>query len=188
MKLREIKSRRDWYDIKKLYKEAFPASEKRPFRMIRRKYRTGEADVLAIEKDGEFAGLAITMNGKDMVLLDYFAICSDRRNEGIGAITLKALQDRYSDRRFFLEIENADNPGEGQEERVRRKRFYLANGMKELGVQVSLFGVDMELLGYECRVDFEEYRELYQSVYGKRAAKRVVEVSTKDIAPKNGKI
>lgn len=181
MELREIRSRRDWRDIKRLYKEAFPASEKRPFWMIRRKYHRGEADVLAIENDGEFAGLAITMNGEDMVLLDYFAIRKDRRNGGIGAMALKALQDRYDGRRLFLEIENADNPGEGQEERVRRKRFYLANGMKELGVNVSLFGVDMELLGYECRVDFLEYRELYHSVYGSWASKQVVEISGEEI-------
>ncbi len=177
MKLRHIQSRKDWRDIKKLYNDAFPANEKKPFWMIRRKHRCGEADVWVLELEGEFSGLAITMNGADLVLLDYFAVSADRRGGGIGSEALKALQEMYGDRRFFLEIESVEEGAATQTERERRKRFYLANGMQELGVNVTLFGVDMELLGYNCEVDFNEYRGLYFDTYGNWAAKNVVERS-----------
>lgn len=174
MKLRKVQSRKDWREIKKLYNEAFPANEKKPFWMIRMKHKRGAADVWVAENDGEFAGMAITMNGADLVLLDYFAISSGKRSCGIGGEVLKALQREYEGHRFFLEIESIEKGAQTQAERERRKKFYLANGMQELGVDVTLFGVDMELLGYNCRVDFDEYRGLYFDTYGNWAAKNVV--------------
>ena len=180
MKLRKAQSRKDWRDIKKLYNEAFPANEKKPFWLIRRKHRQQAADVWVMDQEGEFVGLAITMNGKDLVLLDYFAITKNMRNRGIGSKALAMLQMKYNDRRFFLEIESVDEPGETQEERQRRKKFYLTNGMQVLGVQVTLFGVDMELLGYNTKVNFDEYRGLYFDTYGNLAAKNVLERSEKN--------
>lgn len=175
MKLRPVQSCKDWRDIKKLYNEAFPANEKKPLWLIRRKHRQKTADVWVMDQEGEFAGLAITMNGEDLVLLDYFAVSENKREGGIGSEALCMLQKKYNDRRFFLEIESVDKPGKTQKERQRRKKFYLTNGMQELGVQVTLFGVDMELLGYNCKVNFDEYRGLYFDTYGNLAAKNVLE-------------
>ncbi|MBO5241547.1 MAG: GNAT family N-acetyltransferase [Lachnospiraceae bacterium] len=177
MKLRKVQSRKDWREIKKLYNEAFPANEKKPFWMIWLKHRGGAADVWVAEQEGEFSGMAITMNGADLVLLDYFAVSSDKRSCGIGGAALKALQEAYKGHRFFLEIESIEEGADTQAERERRKKFYLTNGMQELGVQVTLFGVDMELLGYNCKVNFDEYRGLYFDTYGNWAAKNVLERS-----------
>ena len=177
MKLRKVQSRKDWCEIKKLYNEAFPANEKKPFWMIRLKHRGGAADVWVAEHEGEFSGMAITMNGADLVLLDYFAVSSDKRSCGIGGAALKSLQEAYKGHRFFLEIESIEEGADTQAERERRKKFYLTNGMQELGVQVTLFGVDMELLGYNCKVNFDEYRRLYFDTYGNWAAKNVLERS-----------
>ena len=176
MKLRKAASLRDWRGIKKLYHEAFPPNEKKPFWMIRKKFRQGLSDVWVIEEQQtrRFAGLAITMNSENLVLLDYFAISADKRGGGIGGAALRALQEKYKDCRFFLEIESVEEGAKTQKERERRKKFYLANGMREVGVDVTLFGVDMELLGYQCRVDFDEYRGLYHDIYGDWAANNVV--------------
>ena len=67
MKLRKVQSRKDWRGIKKLYNEAFPANEKKPFWMIWLKHRGGAADVWVAEQEGEFSGMAITMNSADLV-------------------------------------------------------------------------------------------------------------------------
>lgn len=175
MKIRAVKSRKDWHKIKKLYHEAFPANEKKPFWMIRMKHYQNAADVWVLEESDEFAGLAITMNGADLVLLDYFAVVKEKRSGGIGSKAISMLQQKYGMRRFFLEIESVEDASGNREERLRRKKFYLDNGMGELGVRVTLFGVDMELLGYNCRVAFDEYKGLYHSTYGNWAAVNVRE-------------
>ncbi len=174
MKLKNVTTIFEWWKIKKLYKAAFPANERKPFALIKKKHAVGEADVWMLEEDGSFIGLAITMNVKDRVLLDYFAIHGKKRGQGYGSVALKLLQEHYRDTRFFLEIERVDVECDNLHDRKRRKAFYLANGMTELGVNCKVFGVDMELLGYQCDVSFEEYFEVYDSTYGPWASKNII--------------
>lgn len=176
MKLREVRSPFEWYRLKQLYKEAFPIYERKPLWIVKKKHRNGEADIWIIEHDDKFAGLAITVNELDMVLLDYFAISNDKRSSGLGSKALHLLQEKYRDKRFFLEIECEDENADNAKERVRRKQFYLRNGMTELGVRANVYTVDMELLGYNCDITFQDYEKLYRASYGSLAAGNIVEL------------
>ena len=174
MILKKATTIKDWKKIKKLYMSAFPSCERKPLSVIRYKQHKKTADVWLLEEEGEFLGLAITMNSLDLVLLDYFAIDDSKRGKGHGSKALNLLQEIYADYRFFLEIERTDVEADNIEERKRRKAFYLQNDMTELNVHAVLFGVKMELLGYQCNVNFEEYRNLYISNYGNLARKNVL--------------
>lgn len=173
MRFIQAKTLKQWIKIYKLYKKAFPKCERKPVWLILLAKRRGQADVWYIEKQQEFAGLAITMNSEELVLLDYFAVDSKRRGSGIGAESLAMLQQKYAGKKFFLEIESVYEEADNLLERQRRKRFYLANKMTEMKVMVNLFGINMELLGYECEVDFDSYYSLYQKLFGKKAARLV---------------
>ena len=173
MKLREVSGLSDWRKIKKLYMQAFPASERKPFFVIKRQCKRNLSDVLLIEDNKDFIGLAITMNGEDIVLLDYYAIDESKRSKGYGAAALKLLQEKYSRYRFFLETEIQDETADNAQERKRRKAFYLRNGMRELNIYIKLFGVDMELLGYNDAVTFEDYKNLYINNLGEKIAQNV---------------
>ena len=50
--------------------------------------------------------------------------------------------------------------------------------MTELGTAAKLFGVDMELLGYDCSLTFDEYREFYRTNYGEFAAKNIRHITS----------
>lgn len=176
MKLKEVDFCHDWKKIKQLYKTAFPRYERKPLWIVRMKHRKGEADIWVIDQDGEFSGFAITVNELDMVLLDYFAISEDKRSSGLGGKALKLLQEKYANKRFFLEIECEDEGAENNAERVRRKEFYIRNGMSEIGVKTNVYTVDMELLGYNCRVSFEDYERLYRACYGNMIAGNIIEI------------
>ena len=157
--------------------EAFPSCERKPFGLIIRKFIKKQTDVWVIESDNTFVGLAITVNGSDMILLDYFAISNDLRGSGYGSKALKMLQRIYRDRRFFLEIETVHADRTNEPECLRIKAFYLRNGMNETGIQVHLFGVGMELLTYKCSLTFEEYYGLYYQNFGKRVQNNVLLIS-----------
>lgn len=176
MRLRTVATEAEWSMLESLYRSAFPDNERKPFDMIREKYNQKVTDVWMIEDEDVFSGFAITMNGEDLVLLDYFAICEEKRGQGLGGKSLRALQEQYRDKRFFLEVESLKVPADNMEERRRRKQFYLKNGMKELGVYAKLFGVEFELLGYECEVNFQAYFSLYDKIYGKYASQFLEEL------------
>lgn len=73
MKFRQARTLSDWKRIRILYLEAFPKYERKPLGLIWLTQRRGLSHVWCIEEAGVFVGLAITLNVKDMVLLDYLA-------------------------------------------------------------------------------------------------------------------
>jgi len=177
MKLVKAEKMIHWKAIHALYEEAFPDYEKKPFWLIWLKNLQGRADVWYIEDEGQFIGLGITMSAPGRVLLDYFAICSNIRGNGYGSKALQTLQEQYKDRHFFLEIESIYDKCDNVEQRKRRKAFYLRNGMSEMKMMVNLFGTNMEVLGHDCKLDFDTYRAVYEYTYGKRVLKNVRQVA-----------
>lgn len=163
MKLIQAYEEQDLVAIQKLYREAFPIEERKPFSMLLQKRGEQFVEILAIKtEEDRFCGLAITVLHKDMVLLDYFAIANECRDGGLGTKALGLLKARYADRRFFLEIESTDADVPDRVNRMRRKAFYEKNGLTPTSLLVNLFGVEMEILVNSCTVRYEEYHEMYE--------------------------
>ena len=161
-----------------LYRRAFPREERKPFPVIVKMARDGRADLWTIRKKGRFAGFAATVNGKEQILLDYFAVKRSLRGRGVGSGALKMLMECYRDRGFFVEIESTLVPSGNPEERRKRKEFYVNCGMVPMNTEADVFGVRMELLGVRCHLDFDQYRDFYRDDYSPWAADHIREVSS----------
>ena len=144
--------------------------------MIRRMTKLGKTDSWCLMQNGAFVGLGITINGSDTILLDYFAVVKNCRGRGIGTTALGVLMEQYRDKGFFLEIESTHEDAPNLVQRQKRKRFYLAAGREELGVQAKLFGVNMELLGVRCSLDYPSYRAFYRDNYNAWAAEHILPI------------
>ena len=161
-----------WLQVYRLYRRAFP---RKSFRMILSMWRRGRTDVWYARSGRRFAGFASTINADTLILLDYLAVAKDLRGRKIGSGILHTLKESYGGRGIFVEIESAFEPGPDRGERMRRRRFYLRNGMQPLQVMAGVFGVKMELLGWNCRVDFPAYRAFYRDNYSAWAAGHITE-------------
>lgn len=159
-----------WLQIYRLYLTAFPAEERKPFAIIHKMHRQGRADVWRILRNGKFAGFAATVNGSDLILLDYLAVRKNCRGNGVGSAAMGLLMAEYGDKGLFVEIESTRCGGTEQE---KRKRFYLAAGLEDLGVSARVFGVEMDLLGTRCCLDFAGYRDFYRDHYSPWAAEHI---------------
>ncbi len=173
IKLEKPQNSLHWLQIHGLYLTAFPAMERKPFAKIRKMYSQGRADVWRILCYGKFAGFAATVNGEDLILLDYLAVGKAHRGTGIGSGAMALLLEQYQDKGFFVEIESTREPGPDLAARQRRKRFYLAAGLEELNVYAHVFEVRMELLGIRCRLDFADYQNFYRDYYSPWAAEHL---------------
>jgi len=160
--------------MKQVYLRSFPKIERKPFWLMKRKQKQGIYEMLVV-CDEKPLGFAITVQHKDLVLLDYFAIAPEEQNKGIGSKTLELLGNRYEGRRFFLEIELLDEKADNSEQRAKRKAFYLRNGMKETGIKADVAGTGMEVLAKDCKLCYEEYKGLYDFALGKGLSKRIVQ-------------
>ncbi|MBQ8356072.1 MAG: GNAT family N-acetyltransferase [Oscillospiraceae bacterium] len=159
-----------------LYRSAFPRCERKPFGRITGMVKEGRADLWTVRMDGRFAGFAATVNGPQVVLLDYLAVTKSQRGRGVGTGAMGLLNESYRDRGFFVEIESTFADAPNAREREKRKRFYVHCGMESMGTDVDVFGVRMELLGTRCRMDFESYRNFYRDNYSAWAAEHIKEV------------
>lgn len=164
-----------WLRIYHLYRQAFPRFERKPFAIIRAMYQKGNADIWYFEKHGHFAGFVFTVNKDNAILIDYLAVCPSVRGIGVGSDILSQMKEFYSPRGIFAEIESVFAECDNIDVRMRRKEFYIKNGMTPMKVMVILFGVEMELLGSGCQLDFNEYFSFYHDVYGSLADKHVWE-------------
>lgn len=150
-----------------LYQSAFPENERKPFSVIERKAAMGSMEILLIKDGKKRLGFAITALGENLVLLDYFAVAEKYQGQGVGSEALQLIRDLYSESQFYLEIETPDETAPNHIQRVRRKEFYLRNGMRETGIRIRLFGVDMELLASSLDLIMENVRSCTGSFWGR---------------------
>lgn len=169
-----------WLRIYWLYRRSFPRSERKPFGIILSMRRRGRTDVWYFAQDGRFAGFAATINDADLILLDYLAVPRALRGRGVGGRALEMLRSSYPGKGLFVEIESEFEPSPNREERVRRKRFYERCGMRPSRVMADVFGVRMELLCRDCRVDFARYHAFYRDNYSAWAAEHIIEAEYPD--------
>lgn len=160
--------------IKALYKTAFPSQERKPFSLLLEKKREGRVEIFSAEDDdGKLAGEAIIFRYGDLVLLAYFAIAESFRGKGIGTDLLEQLLIRYKGCRFVLEIESTKIPAADRQQRQRRKDFYVRSGLDAMSFSVLYYGVELEILTYECDVTFQEYYEVYERIFGPDATQNI---------------
>lgn len=156
----------DYVNIKKLYTKAFPWNEQEPFFLLKKLVSEGKADILKFETDGVYSGLAISLLYDKFVLVDYFAIDDDFRGKGFGSEALLLIRNWYKDKKLFLEIEK---PGCGTEDdsiRVRRRNFYLKNGLIDCNISILVDNIPMDLLTFGETITYEDYISVLRGVFG----------------------
>lgn len=147
--------------MRKLYHDAFPKAERFMLCvLILCAYVNYNVRFLCILRDGVPVGIKYTVDlkgaGDGITYLMYLAIAEDKRNNGIGAMSLKDTL-RIS-RKCMLAIEKPFD-----EISARRKNFYMRNGLFETGSTCSECRVDYE---YLCSIaGFEVTPEIDASVY-----------------------
>jgi GNAT superfamily N-acetyltransferase len=131
----------------------FPRSERKPFSRIRSAMQKGEYSCYGAWTGDELAGyafLAYYRLGESRIgLLDYFAVLSDRRGQGLGSEILRRLSpDRLSLSCILIETEKIMAGLDDEEREIRKRRvcFYERAGASRSGVSTSLFGVDFDIL------------------------------------------
>ncbi len=167
---------KDIHRVKRLYNEAFPKCERMPFWLMLAYSFKGKLDMLSITKDGGFAGFAVMLVCGDKALLLYYAIEKSMRSKGLGSKALGIMTENCKNHTFYLEIESTKTDCPDLEKRLKRKQFYQRNGLSETGLEVCLFGTDMEVLSKGKSLDYEEYIMPYEKTFGRRVREKITKI------------
>lgn len=143
----------------RIYREAFPAHERVHPALLRLCSLRPDIDLLvAVDENGEVAGMLMTMRRKVGVYALFLAVSSSLRGRGYGSAVLEAMRDYYPDQGVVLAIESVDSRFDNYDERVRRLKFYQRNGFQDSGWRVWESSGVYDLLCRDMDVNIDDYR------------------------------
>ncbi len=151
-------------------KEDFPAAELKPLEMIEKGIEKGYYRFLGLSDGDEVIGYTGLIFCEDACLVDYLATMPERRNRGAGRDLIRCLKNDFKDTEYV--IVEVETPACGSDEaerklRQRRMNFYLRNGFRDTGMDVSVFGVRFRLLElpHGTPHDGQEILTRYMNIY-----------------------
>lgn len=155
---------RYWEEINRLAKEAFPPEEYlAPVKLVKMT-EIDQVDFLALSEDGLFVGFMVVKIYKNLAYLFFLAIEPSFRSKGYGSRAIETLKAQYPGKKQIVDFEMIDENAGNNEQRKKRRNFYLRNGYKETGLFLSYFGVDYEVFCMDNDFNAEEFKEMMNTI------------------------
>lgn len=157
--------------FKEIYNEYmkvdFPPDELKPCSRILKQKKAGIALTLGYYDGNQLVGYAVIEQdaAQQILLLDYFAILPQFRQQGKGTLFLSEIKNMFSNVKcIFIETEAPIHPTA-----IRRLEFYLHAGARKTTIQVNLFHVDYLILTLNNNCSDDEnlilLKEIYDTIY-----------------------
>lgn len=157
-------SHRFWHEIAALAIEAFPPEEYLPPEKLVNMAEKDEFDFLALIDEGKFVGFMVVQTYGNLSYLFFLAINSAYRSKGYGSRAIETLKEAYPNKQQVVDFEMLDDTANNNEQRIKRKEFYIRNGYKETGMFLSYLGVDYEVMCMDDKFNEEEFKELMKTI------------------------
>ena len=161
----------DCKDIKtfeKINNEAFPIYERMCMDEIFSFASDTDTDVLEIYDNSLPIGFAVILKNEKCGYLYYLAIDKSFRSKGYGGAALKKIIASYPDLQIILDFEEIDANAENNNQRIRRKNFYLKNGFYETGFYTLLGEIRFEVVCSELPLRKESFCDLLNILHAHR--------------------
>lgn len=160
-------NQKPWKEIKEIYMEAFPKSERKPFFMVRHSVNKGKVVLLTAMENEVLQGFVMVIPYKNMVMVDYLAVSSKVRSCGTGSKIMQEICRYFANKKIVLLIERVDDTAENKDQRIARRKFYFKNGFTSSGIYITGCSGNMEVLNFGDNISVKEYMDLQQYALGK---------------------
>lgn len=166
IQLKSQKVRLNSKNVKQIYFESFPKSERMPFPMMVAMSKLWNTQFLSFYDDDTLCGFVYFATNRKLVFVMFFAVAEKLRSKGYGSTILQKIHNRYPNKKIVVSIEPCDTDAPDLEIRKRRKAFYLRNGYKETGYMLKLNRVVQEIIitgGCFVKKEFRTFFTLYSN-------------------------
>lgn len=127
----------EYQEIKYLMKRSFPENELYSMWFLMLISKVKKVDFLAYYDKDQFIGYVYIIKSKKVAYIMYLAINDKLYSHGYGSKILKDIMKTNNDKTIVLDIEPIDEESSNKDQREKRYRFYLKNGLKETGYFVE---------------------------------------------------
>ena len=153
-------------NVKQIYFESFPKSERMPFPMMVAMSKLWNTQFLSFYDNDVLCGFVYFATNRKLVFVMFFAVDEKLRSKGYGSAILQEIHNRYPNKKIVISIEPCEIGVPDLEIRKRRKAFYLRNGYKETGYMLKLNGAVQEIIiigGDFIKKEFRTFFALYSN-------------------------
>ena len=181
-----LETAREIYDT--YMKADFPPEEIKPFPVIEKMWKKNSYFVYAFYENADDGhsvlcayAFLLADNKKRVLLLDYFAVCAQKRGAGYGSCALSLLQEACADwNALIVEVEDDETEAINEETRTTRKRrisFYKEAGCHMTDVRSLLWGVNYRIMVMKLSDRYagehieEKLVSLYRGMYNEKKLK-----------------
>lgn len=149
--------------IEKLYQNAFPDNERKPLASLIQD-TSGSSEVISFFDEGLFCGFACLLTQQDITHIIYFAIEDKIRGKGYGSAALTAVSEMRPVNRIIVDIESVNKHALNNDQRRKRKTFYLRNGYTESGVEYGWQKESYEILVLGGNISKKEFHSFWKNI------------------------
>ncbi|WP_418607097.1 GNAT family N-acetyltransferase [Pseudoalteromonas sp. US3C1013] len=149
-----------------LFFDAFPNVQRLPAWVVKYRMRNGKNGFDVIYDHNKWVGFLYTKEYKKIVCVKFFAISESLRSSGYGSKVMDSMNEKYSDKRIVLTIEELDEKKENYQQRVKRKAFYEKNGFSSTGFIIREPAERQEVLIRGGTISQEEIEAMYKHFLG----------------------
>lgn len=146
MNIRKISNKKELTAFKKLYLKSFPEEERLDFELLKSKANDGKGNFLGLFDQQNLIGMSYYSEYQGTVYVFYFAIDEQFQSRGYGKIMLDYLFKTFQQHKIILLVEEIDSNAENNQQRIRRKNFYLKNGFTSNQQFLQTLGLHFELI------------------------------------------
>ena len=125
----------------------------------------GELDILGIYRANTLVGFFSVRRYRSIAYLGYFAIAQEHRCKGYGSRAINLMKDYYGDKQIVIEIESVHEECANMDDRIRRRNFYLRNGMISTEWYLYYDDVELEVLCSDKEFRKEEFEEITEQIH-----------------------
>ncbi len=149
--------------VERLYERAFPANERWGMEAVLED-KTGVSELLSFFDGVTFCGFIIMLHYKNLSHIIYFAVEDSLRSHGYGSEALRLVRERMPEQTIMVDIERETTGADNNDQRRRRKAFYLRNGYREAGVYYDWRGESYEIVILGGEITTREYFRFWHNI------------------------
>ena len=126
----------------------------------------GKADFTSYWNQDELVGFSYILRNEKSVYVFYLAVAEDQRGKGFGSEMLENIKKKYKNHTIALAIEPPVSNADNYEQRVKRKNFYIKNGLAPQMEHMEYAGEKYEIMSFGGTMTDDDYQRLMNEWLG----------------------
>jgi 3-hexulose-6-phosphate synthase and related proteins len=131
--------------LEEIMKRQFPPEEYMSLDRLLALQDIGDVEIWALYANKDLIGFTALRTQGNMAYLFFLAFDDIYQGKGYGKEAVRKIRDLYSDKAVTVDFELVDENATNNEQRIRRRNFYLKCGFTETGWGLEYLGVRYEI-------------------------------------------